>query len=209
MRSATELSISAFGVVVSIAGMEHGVGAVLQGNVPPDGLFIESWPNSPAYEILSGEPAMTLVPNLLISGILTILVSIILALWSVRFVGSLRGGLGLIGISVTLLLVGGGLSPPIIGVFLGVTAIWRSSRPNRVPRFLAKERMVMLAGLWRSLLVVGLVSWFSLWPGVPLLYYLFGIADASIVIVLVLLSVTLLVSTLVAAVAYDSVYPTG
>lgn len=66
----------------------------------------------------------------------------------------------------------------------------------------------MVAGLWRYLLVASLMSWLSLWPGVPLLYYLFGITEATIVIVLVLLSVTSLISTLLAASAHDSVYGT-
>lgn len=57
--------ITAFGVVVALAGIEHGVGELLQGATRPDGLFIESWPDTAAFEILSGEPAMTVVPSLL------------------------------------------------------------------------------------------------------------------------------------------------
>ena len=74
-RSATRVTVSTFGVLAGLAGIEHGIGEVFQGNVAPDWVMIESWPDSEVFDILSGEPAMTLVPNLLLTGILaTVLV---------------------------------------------------------------------------------------------------------------------------------------
>jgi hypothetical protein len=53
-----------------LAGIEHGVGEIVQGNRAPAGTMIESWPDSAPFEIVGGEPAMTIVPNLLLTGIL-------------------------------------------------------------------------------------------------------------------------------------------
>ena len=155
MRSAVERSIAAVDAVAGAAGIEHGGGAILQGNVAPAGVFIESWPDAPAYEILSGEPAMALVPNLLASGVLTVLVSLVLVVWSVRYVGWPRGGLVLIGISVVLLLVGGGFGPPILG--LAATRI--GARGRWLERIAAEGR----GRRWRR---TGGTSWWPAWrPG--------------------------------------------
>lgn len=39
------LTCSTIGAIIGIAGLEHGVGEVLQGNEAPKGLSIKSWPN--------------------------------------------------------------------------------------------------------------------------------------------------------------------
>ncbi len=61
MNPATRAAVSTFGVVAGLAGVEHGVGEVLQGNVAPDGLIIASWPDSALFRILAGEPAALLI----------------------------------------------------------------------------------------------------------------------------------------------------
>jgi hypothetical protein len=74
--SATRIVVSTFGALVAFAGFEHGVGEILQGPVAPAGLAIESWPNVKAFEILGGEPAMTVIPNLLVTGVLAVIVAL-------------------------------------------------------------------------------------------------------------------------------------
>lgn len=209
MRSATERSIAAFGIVAGIAGIEHGVGAILQGNVAPDRVVFESWPDAPAYEILSGEPAMTVVPNLLLSGALAVLVSLVFVVWCVRFVGRSHGGLVLIGISFVLLLLGGGFGPPILGAILGVAASRIGTRGRWLERVASEDTRAALAARWRAFLVAGVACWLSLWPGVPLLYYLFGFADALLVVALTLSGFALLVATLLAAFARDGLHAAG
>lgn len=46
MRNTTKITVSIFGTIVGLMGIEHGIGEVLQGNVAPGGLFILSWPES-------------------------------------------------------------------------------------------------------------------------------------------------------------------
>jgi hypothetical protein len=62
---------------------------------------------------------MTVVPSYLISGILSILLGAIVLVWSLVFVGRKRGGLVLMLLSVALLLVGGGIFPPVFGILAG------------------------------------------------------------------------------------------
>ena len=76
MRNATNVTVATFGALAGLAGLEHGIGETLQGNRAPDGIMIVSWPGSAFFRIVAGEPAMTIVPNLLVTGILAILVSL-------------------------------------------------------------------------------------------------------------------------------------
>lgn len=77
--AATHTVVGVFGVLAALAGVEHGVGEIAEGPVRPEGMVIRSWPEHPAFDVLDGEPAMTLVPDLLVSGVVTVLVSVALA----------------------------------------------------------------------------------------------------------------------------------
>lgn len=55
MGNATRVTVSTFGALAGLAGIEHGIGEVLQGNVAPDGVTISSWPDSEVFDILNGE----------------------------------------------------------------------------------------------------------------------------------------------------------
>jgi hypothetical protein len=113
----TRIAASALGVFAGLGGASHGPGEMLQGNIVPNSLVIKAWPELTA---LAGEPAMTVVPSFLVSGILTVIVGVIVAVWAAKYVQRKHGGLFLILLSVLLLLVGGGLFPPVFGVAAGL-----------------------------------------------------------------------------------------
>ena len=71
-RKATRIVVSTLGAVVGMAGIEHGIGEILQGNVAPEGVAFLSWPDTEIFRIVGGEPAMSIVPNLLMTGILAV-----------------------------------------------------------------------------------------------------------------------------------------
>lgn len=206
VKNATRATVSTFGALMGLAGIEHGIGEVLQGNVAPDGVMIESWPDSEVFDLLSGEPAMTVVPNLLVTGILAILVSLVFIVWVTMFVHRRHGGLVLILLSIAMLLVGGGLNPPVFGILLGVVATrintplmwWRTHLSEGSRRFLAK--------LWPWSLVAGVIAWLSVLPGTVLLDYFFGVSDLIIVSILLfalLSALGLLLLTIVSGFARD------
>lgn len=100
--------------------MLHGIGEVLQGSVAPNGIMIEAWP---ALRVVVGEPAMTILPNFLLTGILAIVMGIIVTIWAGKFIEHKSGGLILILLSIAMLLVGGGIIPPLFGIAAGVIAV--------------------------------------------------------------------------------------
>ena len=105
------------GVFAGIGGASHGPGEMLQGNVAPNEIFIKAWPGLTA---LGGEPAMITVPSFLVTGVLTIIFGLMVAVWAAKFVPRKNGGVVLILLSIIMLLVGGGIVPPLFGVAAGI-----------------------------------------------------------------------------------------
>jgi hypothetical protein len=203
MRNATRITVATFGTIAALAGIEHGVGEVLQGNRPPDGIVIASWPDAAWFRIVAGEPAMTIIPNLLLSGVVTIIVSLILFVWAALFAQRPRGGLILLGLSLVLLVVGGGFGPPLLGIILGVAAMgsdaplswWRSHLPHRVRH--------ALSTIWPWSFVTAIIAWLLVLPGSLLLDAFVGIRERT-VYTLIFAAFALLLLTIVAALAHNT-----
>jgi len=156
MRKATKLVATWLGVVAGIAGLEHGWFEFLQGNTRPPSLAFPSWgpPCVPDEIWHACEPAMSIIPNFLITGIFAMLFSVILIVWAGWFVQRRYGGWVQVALSVLLLLFGGGFFPPIIAFVGGLagTQINRplSGQPSSLTRFAAR--------LWPWSLVI-FVGW--------------------------------------------------
>jgi hypothetical protein len=114
----TRVTASILGIFAGMGGgVFHGIGEILQGNVATNGIYIQAYP---AMQATAGEPAITLVPNFLYTGILAIIMGIIVTIWAGAFVGRKNGGLALILLSIVMLLLGGGIVPAIIGMVGGI-----------------------------------------------------------------------------------------
>jgi len=145
MRKATKTTATWLGVFAGIAGLEHGYFEILQGNIQPSGLMFPSWGANicdPEKLWHACEPAMSILPNFLATGILTVLLGLAVIAWSAWFVQKKHGGLGLILLSILLLLFGGGFFPPLIGLVAGAagTQINRplGGQPGALTRFAAR-----------------------------------------------------------------------
>lgn len=116
------MTAAGLGASAGIAGVEHGYFELMQGNARPDGLFIVSMgpPCQPELVWNNCEPALTLIPNFAVTGILAIILGLITIVWSLFLVQRKHGGLVLILLSIGLLLFGGGLFPPLIGTIAGL-----------------------------------------------------------------------------------------
>jgi hypothetical protein len=203
MRHARNVVAAASGVVFAAAGIEHGVGEILQGSVPPPALVFPSWPDSDFLGILSGEPAMSILPDLRLTGLVTVVVSLLAMAWSLLLLRRERGALVQILLYVVLLLVGGGLAPPVMGIILAGVAARGEAILAREKADPASRPPTALARYWQAALVVGVAGYLGLLPGVPLLYLLFRIESAALIGVLALLSFGGLLVALLGAMAWD------
>lgn len=106
------------GVFAGFGGPEHGYFQIQQGHVPPDGLLIASIgpPCDPEKVWHLCEPAMTVIPSMLITGIVATIIGLITMVWSAFFLYRKQGSIVLGLLCVGLLLSGGGLVPPLIGM---------------------------------------------------------------------------------------------
>jgi len=153
MRSATRIVASSFGIIAGVAGLEHGYFEILQGSTRPAGLMILSMgpPCVPEKIWNACEPAMTILPNYRITGILAVILGLLILIWSAAFVQRKHGGLVLMLLSAALLLFGGGIFPPLIGL-IGGAAGTRINKP--LPGKPAGGLLRFAAKLWPWPLVV-------------------------------------------------------
>ncbi len=202
MNHKTRIFASTFGAIWALAGIEHGIGEVLQGSLAPKGVMFLSWPDSAFFRSLGGEPAMTVIPNLLITGILAILFSLALLIWVTLFVQRNNGGLVIILLSIAMFLVGGGIFPPILGIIIGAVAT-RIHAPasSKPPRFDGFSRF--LAKLWPWSFAACIIAWLSMFPGLAFIGYFFGVNDPALILMILFLAIGLLLLTVFTGFAYD------
>jgi hypothetical protein len=156
--NATRAIVSTVGILCGISGLEHGFFETLQGNVAPDGLLISAI--GPANRLWPGgtETALTIIPSFLVTGILAMLASVMVIIWSALFVHRKHGAIVFLLLSVLQFLVGGGFAQIFLVLLTAAAATqinvpwkgWNVLLPGIVRRFLAK--------LWLALLIVFAVA---------------------------------------------------
>jgi hypothetical protein len=115
MNKVTSTLFLTLGILAGVMGIEHGIGEVLEGYRPTDGVFILSWPDSAFFEIMVGEPAMTIIPNYLVTGILAMFFSGTFLIVLVNSGSDRKAIIILFALLILMLLFGGGFGPPILG----------------------------------------------------------------------------------------------
>ncbi len=163
MNIATRIVASSFGAFAAIGAIEHGIFEIMQGDVAPAGVMISSMgpPCVPEETWNACEPAMTILPSFLLTGIVAVVLGMIAMVWSLFFITKRRGGLVLIVLSLAMLLFGGGIFPPVIGIAGGAVgtrintpiAWWRKRFSGGAGRF--------LAALWPWTVIVFFVGLFG------------------------------------------------
>ena len=86
MTSATRGVASTLGILVGLAGIEHGYLEVLQGHVRPEGMMIDAIGPSQRLWEFATETALTVVPSFLLTGVLAMIVGLVLVIWAAAFV---------------------------------------------------------------------------------------------------------------------------
>jgi hypothetical protein len=127
------LAAAALGIFTGLGGASHGPGEILQGNNAPESVIIQAWPT---LTELQGEPAITIIPNYLVSGIITIIVGVAMAVWAWKFTTHKLGGPILIAFSLLLLAFGGGQTPPLFGFTAGFLAMISFRREHKREEYL-------------------------------------------------------------------------
>jgi hypothetical protein len=146
LNRATRAVASTLGVLVGLAGVEHGFFELLQGNVTPSGMMIDAIGPTQRFWEHGTERALTIVPSFLLTGVLALVFGLSVIIWAGAFVDRRYGAGTLMLLSIILWSVGGGFAPIFIAAFAGVTATrinrplnwWRAHLPPPTGSFLAR-----------------------------------------------------------------------
>lgn len=124
MKNPLRLTAAFLSLYAGLISIQHGIFEILQGSRTPDRLMFNAIgpPCQPEAVWHACFPAMTLIPNLFITGISVVLVGLAMVVWAVAFAGHRHGWLVLVALSLLALLVGGGFVPVFIGMVAAVTA---------------------------------------------------------------------------------------
>lgn len=151
--NATRVIVSTLGVLFAIGGIDHGFFETLQGNTPTGSLIVHAIGERNRMWAYGTEDAFTLIPNFLISGIVAIMVSAVIIVWSLKFVQKKHGSLVFLLLFILLFLVGGGIAQ-VLFFTLAWAVSTRINKPLTWLRAIFPESVRgVLAKLWLWLLM--------------------------------------------------------
>jgi hypothetical protein len=152
-NKATQKTATVFGILVGLAGIDHGIFEILQGNRVPDGLMIEAIGPAQRFWEHGVETALTVIPNFLISGTLSTIIGILVIIWASLYLDKKYGSGVLLLLSLTLFLVGGGFAPIFMTILASITATQIRSRLNFWRKVIPPEMRRIMAYFWPWLLI--------------------------------------------------------
>lgn len=149
---ATRVVASTLGAIVGLAGVDHGIFEIFQGNVAPGSLMVEAIGPAQRFWEYGVEPALTIVPSFLVTGILAVILGLLVTIWSAAFIDGRYGALIFLLLAVALFVVGGGFAPIFTTVLAALTATridkpltwWRRRLPSRLLALMGKTWLGVL-----------------------------------------------------------------
>jgi hypothetical protein len=152
-REGARAVAAALGVCVGVSGLDHGFFEALQGNTATPGLLVKAIGPDQRMWIHGTEDAFTLVPNFLATGILSMIVGLLVIVWSIGFVHRPTGSRILLLLGMLMFLVGGGIGMLLFLLFGWATARgihrpaawWRSVLPTGTPKPRSRIRRALVA----------------------------------------------------------------
>ncbi len=206
-NKATKAVASTLGVLVGLAGIEHGFFELLQGNIAPSSSTIEAIGPEQRFWEYGTERALTIIPNFLLTGILAIIFGLLVAIWAGLFINRKYGAGIFLFLSIILWLVGGGFAPIFMSVLATITATrikkplewWPKNLPLSIKGFLVKLWPWTLIAFVLVFIVGVVIGIF----GYPLLWFFDEKATNNIVWTLAYIMVGLMLVSIITAFAYD------
>jgi hypothetical protein len=204
LNRTTHIVTTSIGVICGLIGIQHGVLEILQGNVPITSLVIDAIGPAQKMWESSREPALSILPNMLVTGIVTVFFSILVIIWSIGFVHRKRGALIFFILSLAEFLTGGGITSFELSILAALAA-------SRINRPLTWWRRVLPAGLRRVLarswliLLIAFIALFAATITITIvgLGFLDGESTITLLYVMGLSTLGLMAITVVAGFAAD------
>jgi MFS family permease len=207
INTATRAVALTLGVLVGLAGVEHGFFELLQGNIAPSGIMINAIGPSQRFWEYGTERALTIIPNFLATGILAIVFGLLVTTWAAVFIDRKYGAWILMLLSIILWLVGGGFAPIFMAIFASVAATRINKPLNWWRAHLVTSIRSFLANFWPwsiiSFVVVFVIGVEIAIFGYPLLWFYNIDITFSIQYTLAYIMVVFWPISILTAIAYD------
>jgi len=156
--NATRVIATTIGVIFGFSGINHGFFEFLQGNKNTEGLVIQAIGEAQRFWALGTEEAFTIIPNFMISGLLSMLVGLAIIIWSLWFLPTKYGRTVFLLLFILLFLVGGGIGQ--IAFFIPAWAFaTRIGKPlTWWKKVLPESSGPILSKLWTVILVLASIA---------------------------------------------------
>jgi hypothetical protein len=171
--NATRVIVTTIGVILGFSGFNHGFFEFLQGNTPTDGLVIQAIGEAQRFWALGTEEAFTIIPNFLISGLLSMVLGLAIVIWSLWFIQTTHGRTVFLVLFILLFLVGGGIGQIVFFIPAWAFATrmnkpltwWKKVLPRSIWPFLSRLWIITLI-LSSTAILIGLeIAIFGFFPG--------------------------------------------
>ena len=184
--NATRVIVTTLGFILGVTGMVHGFFEVLQGNKPTDGILIQAIGPEHQMWMYGGEEAITLIPNFLITGIITMCMSVSVMVWTLFFIHKKHGSSVFLFLNILSLLTGGGIFQVVT-----FTIAWAfSTRINGSLDWwenkLSANLRPKIKNFWLPLNLLGVIP-YAIVQGIGITGFVPGISDPEMVMNVVFL----------------------
>ena len=173
-RSATNVIAATVGVFFGLfSSINHGIFEILQGNRPTNSFLINAIGEAQRFWPEGTEPAFTLIPNFMLTGLAAVLVGAAIIVWSIWFLDSKHGRKVYLGLFIISFLVGGGIGQAFFFIPAWAFATRMGKPLNWWRRILPRRSWPLLSRLWKltlglavGLMLIGLeMTIFGYFPG--------------------------------------------
>lgn len=173
--NATRVIATTIGVFFGLfSGVNHGFFEILQGSKSTGGLVIYAIGEAQRFWPEGTEPAFTIIPNFMTTGILSMIAGLTIVIWSIWFLPSKHGPTVFLGLFILSFLVGGGIGQVFffIPAWAFVTRMdkpltwWRNTMPRSTWPILSKLWIVTLVLATIAMLIGLEMAIFGYFPGI-------------------------------------------
>jgi hypothetical protein len=144
---------STFGILVGLAGIIHGSFEILQGNTVPSELLSAAIGPTQRFWEYGTLHALTLIPNFLVTGTLSLSIGILVILWASAFLQTKYGAAVLMLLTLTLFLVGGVFAPIFTAILASLVTACIGKPIRWLRKLLPESIRNFLGSMWLGALV--------------------------------------------------------
>jgi hypothetical protein len=148
LRGARSIVIAAFGAMIGLSAINHGIFEILQGNRSSPFPIIEAIGPEQRFWAHGAEPALTILPNFLFTGILAVSAGLATIWWSIARLHAKGSGPVFALLCLSLFLFGGGIAQIVFFIEIAVLLNLSRRSPGKLPSKAARSGTARIGGLW-------------------------------------------------------------